>query len=116
MFSFILKIASGILGLWIAIEFIDGVSFYGTWKNLLVIGLVMGILNVFIKPILKLISLPLQMLTLGLFSLVINVGIIWAIDIFFPELIITGIVPLLWTTLIVWIIGFLLPGVSGRDK
>jgi putative membrane protein len=116
MFSFILKIASGILGLWIAIEFINGVSFYGTWQDLLIIGLVMGVLNVFIKPILKLVTLPLQMLTLGLFSLVINVGIIWAVDIFFPELIITGIVPLLWTTLIVWAIGFLLPGVSGRDK
>ncbi len=116
MFSFILKIASGIIGLWIAIEFINGVSFYGTWQDLLVIGLVMGVLNVFIKPILKLVTLPLQMLTLGLFSLVINVGIIWAVDIFFPELIITGIVPLLWTTLIVWAIGFLLPGVSGRDR
>ncbi|MDD3399901.1 MAG: phage holin family protein [Candidatus Pacebacteria bacterium] len=116
MFSFILKIASGILGLWIAIEFINGVSFYGTWQDLLIIGLVMGVLNVFIKPILKLVTLPLRMLTLGLFSLVINVGIIWAVDIFFPELIITGIVPLLWTTLIVWAIGFLLPGVSGRDR
>lgn len=116
MFSFILKIASGILGLWIAIEFINGVSFYGTWQDLLIIGLVMGVLNVFIKPILKLVTLPLRMLTLGLFSLVINVGIVWAVDIFFPELIITGIVPLLWTTLIVWAIGFLLPGVSGRDR
>ncbi|MFA5767603.1 MAG: phage holin family protein [Candidatus Paceibacterota bacterium] len=116
MFSFILKIASGILGLWVAIEFINGVSFYGTWQDLLIIGLVMGVLNVFIKPILKLVTLPLRMLTLGLFSLVINVGIIWAVDIFFPELIITGIVPLLWTTLIVWAIGFLLPGVSGRDR
>jgi putative membrane protein len=116
MFNFILRIASGIIGIWLAVEFVAGVSFRGTWQDLIVIGVVLGILNVFIKPILKLITLPIRMLTLGLFSLVINVGIIWAVDIFFPELIITGIIPLLWTTLIVWAMEFLLPGVSGRIR
>jgi uncharacterized membrane protein YvlD (DUF360 family) len=56
------------------------------------------------------------MLTLGLFSLVINIAIIWTIDILFPELIITGIIPLLLTTLIVWVIEFLLPGASKLAK
>ncbi len=38
----------------------------------LVLGIVLGILNTFIKPIVKLITLPITILTLGLFSLVIN--------------------------------------------
>jgi putative membrane protein len=105
-----MKIISGVLGLWIAIEFIDGVSFLGTWKELLIIGLVMGVINVFIKPVLNLISLPLKILTLGLFGIIINMAVVWAIDIFFPELIITGILPLLWTTLIIWGMGALIPG------
>ena len=114
MWNFIFKIASGVLGLWIAIQFVNGVSFTGTWTDLIFAGLILGILNVFIKPVLKLVTLPLRMLTLGLFTWIINIAIIWAVDILFPELIITGIVPLLWTTLIVWVIGFLLPGVSRK--
>jgi putative membrane protein len=116
MLNFILKIISGVIGLWLAIKFVDGVTLVGTWQNLAIIGIVLGILNVFIKPILKLITLPVRMLTLGLFSLVINIAIIWAIDILFPELIITGIIPLLLTTLIVWVIEFLLPGASKLAK
>ncbi|MBZ1345355.1 MAG: phage holin family protein, partial [Candidatus Nealsonbacteria bacterium] len=78
------------------------------WQSLLLAGLVLGLINFFIKPILKLITLPLRILTLGLFGLIINMAIIWMIDVLFPELIIQGIIPLFWTTLIVWTINFLL--------
>ena len=116
MWGFVFKIISGVAGLWLAAQFVPGVMFTGTWKDLLIVGLVLGVINVFIKPILKLITLPLRIITLGLFSLILNVAIIWMVDIIFPELIITGIMPLIWTTLIIWAIGSLLPGVSKRGK
>ncbi|MBI2042220.1 MAG: phage holin family protein [Candidatus Nealsonbacteria bacterium] len=112
MRNFILKTLAGLAGLWLAIQFVDGVSFYGSWQDLLVAGLILGGLNAFVKPILTAVTLPLRILTLGIFSLIINMGIVWAVDIFFPELIITGILPLLWTTLIIWAIGFVLPNVK----
>lgn len=102
MLKFPLTIASGILGIWIADNFVDGVDFSSDWSTLLLVGLVLGIANSFIKPILKLITLPLRLLTLGLFGILINIVIIWVVDIIFKELTIRGITPLLWTTLIVW--------------
>lgn len=105
----LLTIISGILGLWLADRFIPGVDFTGGWKTLLYAGLALGLINFFIKPILKIIALPIRLLTLGLFGLIINIVIIWAVDIFFAELIIKGLYPLLWTTLIVWGLGILLP-------
>jgi len=102
MRNLFLKIFSGILGLWLASEFITGVEFTGSWQLLLLAGFVLGLINFFIKPILKLITLPLRILTLGLFGLVINMAMIWLVDIFFVELIIVGILPLFWTSLIIW--------------
>jgi len=98
----ILQILAGIVAIWLAKEFIEGVKFSGTFKTLLIVGSVLGFINFFIKPLLNLITLPLRIITLGIFSIFINIGIVWGVDIFFPELEITGLLPLLLTTLIVW--------------
>jgi putative membrane protein len=102
MRNFLTKIVSGVLGLWIAVNFVPGVDFTGSLKSLAIAGCLLGLINFFIKPVLKTITLPIRMLTLGLFGLVINMAMVWAIDIFYVELVIVGIVPLFWTTLIVW--------------
>jgi len=116
----IFKIITGALGIFLAVHFIDGVSlnlipgqseFFGIvlserWQLFIAIGLVLGLLNMIVKPILSLITLPLAVLTLGFFGLVINMIIIWIADIIFPELIISGLTPLFWTSLMIWGVNF----------
>ncbi|MFH1575852.1 MAG: phage holin family protein [Candidatus Nealsonbacteria bacterium] len=102
MRNFLTKIVSGVLGLWIAVNFVSGVEFTGSLKSLAIAGVLLGLVIFFVKPILKLVTLPLRMLTLGLFEIVINMAMVWAIDIFYAELVIVGILPLFWTTLVVW--------------
>jgi len=104
----ILQIIAGILGLWLAIKFIPEVIFTGEIQTLLLAGTTLGIANFFLKPILKFITWPLRMLTLGLFTLIINLALVWTVDILFPELIIKGIIPLFYTTIIVLVLNFLL--------
>lgn len=101
MRKIILQIASGILGFWLAHEFIDNVGF-DTRKTLLLAGSVLGLINVFIKPILKFLTTPIRILTLGLFSLALNMGIIWLIALLFKDITIEGIIPLFWTTVLLW--------------
>ena len=109
------QILSAIAGLWIASILISGVvvktypqsNFFGfpltqAWEIFLVLGIILGLLNFFLKPLLKTLSLPLEIITLGLFSIVINVAMIWLLDLIFDELHIPLILPLLYTTLIVW--------------
>ena len=122
MWSFFLQIVTGILGIYLADRYIQGVEFTGPlffipksldelnifFSSLIFVGAFLGFLNFFIKPILNKISLPLRILTLNLFSLIIAMGMLWITDIIFPELVIRGIIPLFWTTLIVWGIGFIL--------
>jgi len=98
-------IICGILGLFLAAKFVPGVEFTGTFKTLIMVGGALGIINFFIKPILKVISLPIRILTFGLFSLVINMALVWLVEILFPkELEITGLFPLFATTVIIWIL------------
>ncbi|GBD34214.1 hypothetical protein HRbin34_00540 [bacterium HR34] len=108
----ILNTIAGALGIWIANQIIDEVIFTGNIKSLLIIGFVFGILNTIIKPILKLITWPLRVITFGLFTIVINMAMVWLLELFFPDLLdIKGIIPLFYTTLIVWILStfFTLP-------
>ena len=98
----ILQVIAGVAGIWLAWQLIVGVEFTGTIRNLLIAGLILGLINFFIKPILNLVTLPLRIITFGLFSLVINMGIVWLIEIIFPQLSIAGIYPLFWTTIMIW--------------
>lgn len=108
MMRLLWNLIGGTLTLWLAQRFVPGVEFTGEMKYLILAGCFLGLINFFIKPILKIITLPLRILTFGLIGLVINMLIIWAVDIFFTELVIQGIVPLFWTSLIVWGVGFIL--------
>ena len=63
--------------LWAATEFVDGISFDGDWRLLFVVALVFGVLNVAVRPILKLLTLPFLILTLGLFIFVVNAVMLW---------------------------------------
>jgi len=58
--------------LWVATEMVDGISFTGTVPTLLGVALVFGVLNVVVRPILKLLTFPFLILTLGLFIFVLN--------------------------------------------
>ncbi len=113
----VFHIISGALGLFLAAKFVPGVEFYGTFLMLLIIGGVLGLINFSLKPILKAISLPLRILTFGLFSLVINMGLVWLTEILFPrDLEITGLLPLFWTTVIIWALNFLFGLYTPRKK
>lgn len=123
------QLAAGILGLWLVIIFIPEVqirilpdsNFFGIplnaeWHIIILLGAVLGLLNVFVKPILKIIALPLRILTLGLFSLVINLALIWAVDLIFQEITIPWFWPLAWTTLIIWFLSMMIPMLFGRKE
>jgi len=110
-----LQIIAGIAGIWLAIMYVPGVDFIekGSWQTLVLAGIILGLINFFIKPILKVITLPLRIITFGLFGLIINILIIWLVSFIFPEItfpekIIQKIIAFFWTSLIVWGINFIL--------
>lgn len=123
------QIISAALGLWLTTLFVQGViiraypksNFFGfaltaQWEIILLLGVVLGLLNYFLKPLLKLLALPLEIVTLGLFTIVINMGLIWLLDKMFDELYIPLFLPLLYTSLIVWGLNLVVGLFLLRDK
>lgn len=60
------------VALWVASQLVPGIHYQGSLLYLLLAGLVLGLINLLVKPVVTLLSLPLIVLTLGLFYLVIN--------------------------------------------
>lgn len=63
--------------LWICVRFVPGVTYDGQPAGLLVVALVLGILNATVGPILKILTCPMLILTLGLFTFIINAFVLW---------------------------------------
>ena len=55
-----------------AVKFVPGIVYTGTWWGILLVGAIFGLVNTFIRPFVKLFTLPLLILSLGLFTFVIN--------------------------------------------
>ena len=75
MTGFFLRAAIVALGLWLATQIFDGLQFDGP-GTLLAAALLLGIVNAIIRPIAVILTLPLTLLSLGLFLLVINAGML----------------------------------------
>jgi putative membrane protein len=72
MRTLLLHWASNAIALWIAAQFIAGLTFTGDLLQLLLVAAVFGLVNSLVRPLLTVLTCPLIVLTLGLFTLVIN--------------------------------------------
>jgi putative membrane protein len=81
MIRFLIHALFVALGLWLAAQFVPGVHVDGT-KTLIEAALLLAIVNALVRPILVILTLPLTIVTLGLWLLVINAGMIWLVSYF----------------------------------
>lgn len=83
MGSFVLRAALTGLALWLVTLFVGGIRFVGgdtVWQQvgiIFVVAVIFGLVNAFIKPVVQILSIPLYVLTLGLFHVVINALMLW---------------------------------------
>ncbi len=86
MLGLVLRLAINGAAMWAAIQVVDGLNFSGHWSSLLFITIAMAVVNAAIKPLATLFSMPLVILTLGLFILLINAlmlsVVLWVSDVF----------------------------------
>ncbi|MDR2672146.1 MAG: phage holin family protein [Coriobacteriales bacterium] len=76
-----------VIGIWlitavaiaVAVSLVPGVEFVGAnvWVSLAVFAALLALLNAFIKPVLQIISLPITVLTLGIFALIVNTAVLY---------------------------------------
>jgi len=76
MTKFILRWLINAVALYLAIRFVPGIAFGGGWLGLFWLALIFGLANAFLRPLLQLLTCPLIILTLGLFTLLINMAML----------------------------------------
>src|SRR4051794_4521670 len=123
--NFLIRVAVNGLALWVAALVIPGVNLAtgdSSWTNklltVLFVALVFGVINAFVKPIVKLLSLPFIVLTLGLFTFIVNAFMLqitewisdwlnldFTIDEFFWDAVLAAVV----ITFVSWLLNILLP-------
>jgi putative membrane protein len=77
MTKFILRWTINAIALFLAVYFVPGINLEGEWTSIIWLALIFGLINAFLRPLLKLLTCPLIFLTLGLFSLLINTFLFW---------------------------------------
>jgi putative membrane protein len=103
------------LSLWVADSLFDGIAFESP-KSLFIAGLVLGIVNVFVKPVLVILTLPLTIVTLGVFVLVLNALMLLLVAWLVPGFTVSGFWTGFFVALFVSVFSFILNALLGRHK
>jgi putative membrane protein len=115
--GFILRALISAIGLWIATRWVPGIRIDDA-GSLILAGILLGVVNAVVKPILIVLTLPITILSLGLFLFVVNTAMVALVALILPGFhIYGGFGSAFETWLIVWItgwIGSLLIGPRGR--
>ena len=104
------------LAVLVATYVVPGIKF-DRWQDLLVATLVLGLLNTFVRPVLMLLSLPLLIFTLGLFTLVINALLLMLVDALLrPRFTVENFWYAIWGALVIAIVSLLLNSITGSGN
>jgi putative membrane protein len=106
--------AVNVMALWVAVKLFDNVTSSG-WGALIVAGLVFGIVNALVRPVLILFSLPLVLVTLGFFLFFINMAMLALTDWIVGGFDIEGFWTYVGATIVVWLVNAVLESVAERS-
>jgi putative membrane protein len=74
---FLIRLLVNAASLWVATRLVSGVTYSGEWPPFFGVALLFGFVNAFIRPIAKLLTLPLFILTVGIFAFILNGLMLW---------------------------------------
>lgn len=116
MAGLLLRLLIGALGLWLASVLVPGIEIRGV-GTLLLAALLLGVTNALVRPLLIILTLPITVVTLGLFLLVINAAMLGLVAVLLDDFAIAGFFSALFGALIVSLTGWIASwyiGPSGR--
>jgi putative membrane protein len=108
----LIRLIINAVALWVAWKLVPGITVEGGWGVLAIVALIFGVVNALIRPLLKVLTCPLIILTLGLFTLVINAAMLllvsWLAGVLSVGFHVDGFMSAFWGGLVISIVSFLL--------
>ncbi|HEX3548747.1 MAG TPA: phage holin family protein [Candidatus Elarobacter sp.] len=113
--GFVIRVLVNAIALLVVAYVVPGIHVAGI-AGALVAAVVLGLVNAILRPILVVLALPLELLTLGLFTLVINALCFWLVGALHVGLYVDGFWPAFWGALVVAIVSWLISLVTGGGE
>jgi putative membrane protein len=114
MVGFLLRAAISALGLWVASQLLDGLHFTTPGK-LLLAAVLLGVVNAFVRPLAFILTLPITVVTLGLFLLVLNAGMVALVAWMVPGFTISSFWTAVAAAIIVGLVSWAASGLIGSS-
>jgi putative membrane protein len=99
-----------------ATQIVPGIVFQGSLLRLLIAGVIFGLFNMIVRPIAMFLSLPLLILTLGLFYFVLNGLLLLVVSYLLPGYHVAGLIPAILGSLVITVVNWALHALFGSDK
>lgn len=119
MLGFIVQAVFTAIGLWASAKLVPGVEFTST-GSLIAAAVILGVVNAFVRPLMVILTLPLTIVTFGLFLLVVNAAMIGLTAMFLGGFVVdgvwAGIGAAIVTGVVSWIAGALFGGMDERRQ
>jgi putative membrane protein len=95
-----------VFGLWLAAQIVPGIEVRST-SSVLAAAVILGLMNAIIRPIVIILTLPLTIVTLGLFLFVINAAMLWGTSLFLHGFMVRGFVAALLGSIVISLISWI---------
>lgn len=102
---FIIRWLISSISLILVAYFIPGISF-DSFTTVLLAALILGVINAIIRPIILILTIPINIITLGLFTFIINALMLWLVNLMLSGFVITDFYQAIWGALIYWLINW----------
>jgi putative membrane protein len=100
--------------IWVAAAIFDGIT-YSSLTNLLLTGLVLGVVNFLVRPVVKILTLPITIVTLGLWLIVVNAAMLLLTSWLVSGFAVNGILTALGGAVVIGAVNWVLSGIMRRD-
>ncbi len=117
---FLIRWLINTIAIMVAVKLVPGIIYSGSWWGILIVGVIFGLVNTYIRPLIQLFMLPLLVLTLGLFTLIINALMLsftsWLSEQFSLGFAVAGFKPAFLGALIVSLVSMILTCIAPAEK
>ena len=105
---FVLKYLGTVAAVMLTVHLVPGLVVTGGWSSLFLIALVWSVIVGVVRPVLRLLTLPITIVTFGLFSILLNALLFWAMAIIVPGFVVLGFMPALLGALVLSLFSWLI--------
>ena len=107
----VVRVLLNAAGIYVAAWLLDGVSYQHSWSVLFIAAAVLALVNALIKPFIIILALPALLLTLGVFSIIINGFMINLVDVLYPAFEVHGFITAILAGIVIGLVNYILTAV-----